>query len=110
MGLLRQRIPLRRRSVRRSPTPQLVVPGSWHNVTSGKVRSELAAGNLHELLKAFVDAHPNAGYRLYAPSGELLRYHIFFVDGEQVCRTTPLADVALEPGSTVEIIPPLSGG
>jgi molybdopterin converting factor small subunit len=79
-------------------------------VTSGKVRSELAADNLRELLEAFVQAHPQAGYRLYSPGGELLRYHIFFVDGEQVYRTTPHDEVVLEPGSTVEVIPPLSGG
>jgi molybdopterin converting factor small subunit len=90
--------------------PNLLVPGSWHNVTSGKVRSELPGATLGELLESFVAAHPDAGYRLYAPGGRLLRYHIFFVDGEQVYRTTPPEDVALEPGSTVEIVPPLSGG
>jgi len=90
--------------------PQLVVPGSWHNVTSGRVRSDLPAGNLCELLEAFVEEHPEAGYRLYSPGGELLRYHIFFVDGEQVYRTTPPEEVRLEAGSTVEIVPPLSGG
>ena len=90
--------------------PHLLVPGSWHNVTSGRVRSELAAENLRELLEAFVRAHPDAGYRLYSPDGQLLRYHIFFVDGEQVYRTTPPDDVPLAPGSTVEIVPPLSGG
>jgi hypothetical protein len=88
----------------------LVVPGSWHNVTSGRVRSDLAAGNLRELIEAFVRAHPEAGYRLYSPGGELLRYHVFFVDGEQVHRSTPPDQVPLEPGSTVEIVPPLSGG
>jgi hypothetical protein len=90
--------------------PQLVVPGSWHNVTSGKVRSELPAATLRELLEAFVRSHPEAGYRLYSPAGDLLRYHIFFVDGDQVDRTTPPDEVALAPGSRVEIVAPLAGG
>jgi molybdopterin converting factor small subunit len=90
--------------------PLLVVPGSWHNVTSGEVRSELAATTLGELLEAFVRSHPAAGYRLYSPAGELLRYHLIFVDSEQVDRTTPPEDVALAPGSRVDIIAPLSGG
>lgn len=90
--------------------PQLIVPGSWHNVTSGMVHSELPATTLGELLEAFVRSHPEAGYRLYSAAGDLLRYHIFFVDGEQVDRTTPPDDVALMPGSRVEIIAPLAGG
>ena len=90
--------------------PQLIVPGSWHNVTSGKVRSEVPAGNLHELLESFVRSHPEAGYRLYSPAGDLLRYHIFFVDGEQVDRRMAPGDVALAPGSRVEIVAPLAGG
>ncbi|MFD0534541.1 hypothetical protein ACFQY7_12985 [Actinomadura luteofluorescens] len=48
--------------------PHLIVPGSWHNVTSGKVRSELPAANLRELLDTFVRSHPEAGYRLYSPA------------------------------------------
>jgi hypothetical protein len=90
--------------------PHLVVPGSWHNVTSGRLQSDLAAGNLRELMEAFVRAHPEARYRLFAPGGELLRYHNFFVDGEPVYRTTPPDQVPLQPGSTVEIVPPLAGG
>ncbi|WP_329091189.1 MoaD/ThiS family protein [Actinomadura citrea] len=90
--------------------PHLIVPGSWHNVTSGKVRSELPAANLRELLETFVSSHPEAGYRLYSPVGDLLPYHLFLVDGEQVPRATPPGDVALAPGSRVEIIPPLAGG
>lgn len=90
--------------------PQLVVPGSWHNVTSGQVRSDLPAATLLELLEAFVESHPEAAYRLYSPSGDLLRYHLLFVDGEQVERTTPPDRVALGPASHVEIIAPLAGG
>jgi molybdopterin converting factor small subunit len=90
--------------------PQLTVPGSWHNVTSGHVRAELPAATLRELLEAFVRSHPEAGYRLYSPPGDLLRYHIFFVDGAQVERTTPPEEVALAPSSRVQIIPPLAGG
>jgi hypothetical protein len=89
---------------------QLTVPGSWHNVTSGQVRSELPARTLRELLEAFVRSHPDAGYRLYSAAGDLLRYHIYFVDGEQLERTTPPEDVALTPSSRVLIIPPLAGG
>lgn len=90
--------------------PQLTVPGSWHNVTSGHVRSELPAATLRELLEAFVRTHPEAGYRLYSPTGDLLRYHLFFVDGEQVERTAPPEEVVLAPSSQVQIIPPLAGG
>jgi hypothetical protein len=90
--------------------PQLIVPGSWHNATSGKVRIELPGANLRELLEAFVDSHPKAGYRLYSPAGGLLDYHIFVVDGLQVPRMKPPDDVDLDQGSRVEIIPPLVGG
>jgi hypothetical protein len=90
--------------------PHIVVPGSWHNVTRGRVRSELPAGNLAELLRAFVAEHPEAGYRLYSPTGELLRYHVFFVDGEQIGRDAATDTVPLDPESTVEVVPPLSGG
>ena len=90
--------------------PQLVVPGSWHCVTSGKVRAELPAATLRELLEAFVRSHPEAGYRLYSSAGDLLRYHIFFVDGEKVDGATAPEDVALAPASRVEIIAPLAGG
>ena len=90
--------------------PQLIVPGSWHNATSGKARIELPGANLRELLGAFVDSHPKAGYRLYSPAGSLLDYHIFVVDGVQVARMTPLDDVNLDQDSRVEIIPPLVGG
>ena len=89
---------------------QVVVPGSWHNVIGGRARFDLPAGDLGELLRALVDAHPEAGYRLYSPAGELMRYHIFFVDGEQVCRRTAVGDVKLGPASVVEIVPPLAGG
>ncbi|HTY35340.1 MoaD/ThiS family protein [Mycobacterium sp.] len=90
--------------------PQLVVPGSWHKVTSGNVRSELPAATLGELLAAFVRSYPEAAYRLYSPAGDLLRYHLFFVDGEKVNRATPPDHVPLEPSSRVEIIAPLAGG
>jgi hypothetical protein len=90
--------------------PQLIVPGSWQNATSGKARLDLEAANLRELLEAFVHSHPKAGYRLYSPAGSLLDYHIFVVDGELVPRMTPPEDVGLSQGSRVEIIPPLVGG
>lgn len=90
--------------------PHLIVPGSWHNATSGKARLELTAGTLRDLLDAFVHSHPKAGYRLYSPAGHLLDYHIFVVDGEQVPRMTSPEDVGLSPDSRVEIIPPLVGG
>ncbi|MFC6090017.1 MoaD/ThiS family protein [Saccharothrix lopnurensis] len=90
--------------------PQLIVPGSWRNATSGQARLELQAANLRELLEAFVHSHPTAGYRLFSPTGGLLDYHIFVVDGEQVPRMTPPEEVGLEHGSRVEIIPPLVGG
>ena len=90
--------------------PHLTVPGSWHNVTAGHVRSHLPAATLGELLEAFVRSHPEAGYRLYSPAGDLLRYHILFVDGEQVDRATRPEEVALAPSSRVEIIAPLAGG
>lgn len=90
--------------------PQLVVPGSWHSVTSGKVCAELPAVTLSELLEAFVRAYPETGYRLYSSAGDLVRYHIFFVDGEKVDGTTPPEDVVLTPASRVEIIAPLAGG
>jgi hypothetical protein len=106
--LLRDRLSLRR--LRLTPMPQVLVPGSWHNVTDGLARTDLRADNLRELLRAFVSVHPEAGYRLYSPDGELLRYHVFVVDGEQVTRTAPLDQVRLRPDSIVEIIPPLSGG
>jgi hypothetical protein len=79
-------------------------------VTGGRARFELAADNLGDLLRAFATAHPQAGYRLYSPGGQLLRYHLFIVDGEQVLRATPPGEVPLTPESTVEIVPPLSGG
>lgn len=90
--------------------PQLIVPGSWNNATSGTARLELHATNLRELLEEFVHSHPRAGYRLYSPTGSLLGYHIFLVDGEQVPRMTPPDDVGLTSTSRVEIIPPLMGG
>jgi hypothetical protein len=90
--------------------PQLIVPSSWHNATSGKARLELQATNLRELLEEFVHSHPKAGYRLYSPTGSLLDYHIFVVDGEQVPHLTPPDDVGLTSASRVEIIPPLVGG
>jgi molybdopterin converting factor small subunit len=106
--LLRDRLSLRR--VRLTPMPQVLVPGSWHNVTDGQARTDLEAENLGELLRAFVSVYPEAGYRLYTPDGELLRYHVFVIDGEQVTRTAPPDQLRLSPGSIVEIIPPLSGG
>jgi hypothetical protein len=90
--------------------PHLIVPGSWHDATSGKANLELHATNLREILEEFVQSHPEAGYRLYSPTGSLLDYHIFVVDGEQVPRRTPPDDVGLTPASRVEIIPPLVGG
>jgi hypothetical protein len=90
--------------------PQLIVPGSWHDATSGTARLNLEATTLRELLEQFVHSHPKAGYRLYDPAGALLDYHIFVVDGEQVPRLTPPDDVGLTATSRVEIIPPLVGG
>ena len=90
--------------------PHIVVPGSWHNVTRGCVHSKLAAADLGELLRAFADAYPEAAYRLYSPTGAVLRYHVFFVDGQQVPRATPISEVRLAPGSTVRVVPPLAGG
>ncbi|MGW5668701.1 MoaD/ThiS family protein [Micromonospora sp. NPDC003776] len=90
--------------------PQLIVPGSWHDATSGKARLELQATNLRELLDKFVQSHPKASYRLHGPAGGLLDYHIFVVDGEQVPHMTPHDTVGLTATSRVEIIPPLAGG
>lgn len=90
--------------------PHVLVPGSWRNVSNGRARFDLAADTLDELLRAFVNVCPDAGYRLYSPAGELLRYHLFFVDGEQIERATPADEVQLEPESVIKIIPPLSGG
>jgi ThiS family len=88
----------------------VVVPSSWHNVTDGQTRFDLPAATLDGLLRGFARAFPEAAYRLYSPTGELLRYHLFFVDGESVYRTVPADEVRLRPESRVEIIPPLSGG
>lgn len=71
---------------------------------------ELEGGTLTELIGALVETYPEAGYRLHSSRGELLRYHMFLVDGEQVFGTTPADEVELRPESIVEIIPPLSGG
>ncbi|WP_328609966.1 MoaD/ThiS family protein [Amycolatopsis sp. NBC_00345] len=90
--------------------PQLIVPGSWHNATSGKARLELPATTLRELLDAFVHSHPDAGYRLYDSAGKLLNYHMFVLDDEQVPRMTAAEDVGLTSTSRVEVIPPLVGG
>jgi hypothetical protein len=90
--------------------PQIVVPGSWHNVTRGRIRSELPATSLGELLRKFAQEFPDAAYRLYTPNGALLRYHIFFVDGEQVPRSSPVDEVRLVSDSVVRVIPPLAGG
>jgi hypothetical protein len=90
--------------------PQIVVPGSWHNVTRGRIRSDFAATTLGGLLHAFASEFPDAAYRLYTPDGALLRYHIFFVDGEQVPRAAPVDQVPLVADSVVRVIPPLAGG
>ncbi len=91
--------------------PKLVVPGSWSNVTSGELRSELPGSTLGDVLKTFVRLHPKAGYRLYSSEGgETLRYHLIAVDGQLLDRNAEPEDVMLGAASTVEIIAPLSGG
>jgi molybdopterin converting factor small subunit len=90
--------------------PEIVVPGSWHNVTGGQSRLTLSGRNLAEVVDSFVQAYPDAAYRLRSSKRELLTHHMFFVDGEQILRSTSPDDVELAPASVVEIIPPLAGG
>jgi molybdopterin converting factor small subunit len=84
----------------------VILPRSLVSLIPGTARpTDVEAGSVREAIDRLDERTPGLRNRL-VDSGPVLREHInVFVDGVQASLETPLA-----PGSTVHVIPAVSGG
>ena len=86
---------------------RIVLASGWAH--RGQTQFEGAEGPLPEVIKDFATQHPHYRHRLLDPDGEPRTYYNIYLDNNLVQRH--LRDgTDVPPGSTITIVPPLSGG
>ena len=85
------------------------IPPVLRPKTGGQPEVEAAGGDVGEVLRALIAAHPDTSSQLFGEEGELNRYVNVYLNDEDVRvlngLETPVAD-----GDTVVILPAMAGG
>jgi len=85
------------------------IPSPLRNLTGGQDRVQTAPGRLAEVIDELERRFPGIRDRLVDGSGELRRFVIIFLNGEDV-RFLRGLDTPVRDGDEVSIVPAVSGG
>jgi molybdopterin converting factor small subunit len=85
------------------------VPPVLRAHTGGESEVSVSGDTVGAVLRALVDAHPEAGEQLFAGDGELNRYVNVYLNDEDV-RVLDGLDTPASDSDTVVILPAMAGG
>ena len=85
------------------------IPPVLRQKTGGQPEVEAAGGNVGEVLRALIAAHPGTEAQLFGEDGELNRYVNVYLNDEDV-RVLQGLETAVKDGDTVVILPAMAGG
>jgi len=85
------------------------IPPVLRPKTGGAPEIEAAGGNVGEVLRALIEAHPQTSEQLFGEDGELNRYVNVYLNDEDV-RVLDGLGTAVKDGDTVVILPAMAGG
>lgn len=85
------------------------IPPVLRPKTGGAPEVEAAGGDVGEVLKALIEAHPDTSAQLFGEDGELNRYVNVYLNDEDV-RVLDGLGTAVKDSDTVVILPAMAGG
>ena len=85
------------------------IPPVLRAKTGGQTEVEAAGGNVGEVLRALIAAHPDTESQLFGEDGDLNRYVNVYLNDEDV-RVLDGLETAVKDGDTVVILPAMAGG
>jgi molybdopterin synthase sulfur carrier subunit len=85
------------------------IPPVLRPKTDGQPELEAAGGNVGEVLRALIEAHPQTSEQLFGEDGELNRYVNVYLNDEDV-RVLNGLETAVKDSDTVVILPAMAGG
>ena len=87
----------------------ILIPTPLRQFASGLDTVEVSAATVGEALSRLVAEHPQIKRNLYTDQGRLRSFVNVYVDDEDI-RYLDREDTALEPASTISIVPSIAGG
>ncbi len=85
----------------------LTLSSAW--TQGGQSKFEVAAGNLHDVLKGFAAAQPQFASRILGANGEPFTFYNIYINDEAIQRSARASTVVAD-GDEITIVPPLAGG
>jgi MoaD family protein len=85
------------------------IPPVLRPKTGGSSEVDAAGGNVGEVLRTLIAAHPETSAQLFDAEGELNRYVNVYLNDEDV-RVLQGLDTSVSDGDTVVILPAMAGG
>jgi molybdopterin synthase sulfur carrier subunit len=85
------------------------IPPVLRPKTGGQSEVEATGGNVGEVLRALIDAHPQTSEQLFGEDGELNRYVNVYLNDEDV-RVLDGLETGVKDSDTVVILPAMAGG
>jgi MoaD family protein len=85
------------------------IPQVLRPKTGGEAEVDAAGGNVGEVLRALIAAHPDTEAQLFGEDGELNRYVNVYLNDEDV-RVLDGLKTAVSDSDTVMILPAMAGG
>jgi MoaD family protein len=85
------------------------IPPVLRPKTDGQPELEAAGGNVGEVLRALIEAHPQTSEQLFGEDGQLNRYVNVYLNDEDV-RVLNGLETAVKDSDTVVILPAMAGG
>jgi sulfur-carrier protein len=91
------------------PSATVKIPPVLRPQTGGEAAVSATGSTVGDVLKAVVEAHPDAREQLFAGDDDLNRYVNVYLNDEDV-RVLDGLDTAVGPDDTVVILPAMAGG
>jgi sulfur-carrier protein len=85
------------------------IPPVLRPKAGGQAEVEAGGGNVGEVLRNLIEAHPQTSEQLFGEDGELNRYVNVYLNDEDV-RVLDGLKTAVKDGDTVVILPAMAGG
>ncbi|MFQ5803634.1 MAG: MoaD/ThiS family protein [Candidatus Methylomirabilales bacterium] len=85
------------------------IPSVLRGVTRGQEAVHVEARTVGEALAELEQLYPGVGERLLDPQGEINRFVLIYINGEEV-REFGVLDTPVADGDEITIIPALAGG
>lgn len=85
------------------------IPSVLRGLTSGQEAIAVDARTLREVLTRLEECYPGFKERLFDPQGEINRFVLIYINGEEV-RDREVLETPVTDGDEITIIPALAGG